>query len=198
MANFLFKSHFQKRFENGKLISVSHAEYDFQNIPMGLGDENSLNNIVVKVYIKGRVSFEVVKVEIKNETYFFKDRSECIDVIYTFDKDEKKIKSIEFDRHDIKARFVFLESDDNEIIPKDLITKDISSYEEMGRVYPERIFSDNKLKDEIDTYESRVETARMYLEDEDDPTVRGVLASRLGSYRMTLRQLLEEKKRRGL
>lgn len=144
------------------------------------------------------VSFEAVKKEIDNDKYFFKDRSECIDVIYTFDNDEKKIKSIEFDRHDINARLIFLESDINEDVPKDLIVENISSSEEMRNVYPERTLSDEKLEDEIDTFENRVETAQEYLEDEDDPTVRGVLASRLGAYRQTLRQLLAEKQRRGL
>lgn len=198
MANFQFKSNYQKRFENGKLISVSYSVYDFQNITLGPGDQDSLDNIVIKVFIQGMVSFEAVKKEIENDKYFFKDRSECIDVIYTFDNDEKKIKSIEFDRHDINARLIFLESDSNEDVPKDLIVKNISSSEEMRNVYPERTLSDEKLEDEIDTYENRVETAQEYLEDEDDPTVRGVLASRLGAYRQTLRQLLAEKQRRGL
>lgn len=198
MANFQFKSNYQKRFENGKLISVSYSVYDFQNITLGPGDQDSLDNIVIKVFIQGMVSFEAVKKEIENDKYFFKDRSECIDVIYTFDNDEKKIKSIEFDRHDINARLIFLESDSNEDVPKDLIVNNISSSEEMRNVYPERTLSDEKLEDEIDTYENRVETAQEYLEDEDDPTVRGVLASRLGAYRQTLRQLLAEKQRRGL
>lgn len=198
MANFQFKSNYQKRFENGKLISVSYSVYDFQNITLGPGDQDSLDNIVIKVFIQGMVSFEAVKKEIDNDKYFFKDRSECIDVIYTFDNDEKKIKSIEFDRHDINARLIFLESDINEDVPKDLIVENISSSEEMRNVYPERTLSDEKLEDEIDTFENRVETAQEYLEDEDDPTVRGVLASRLGAYRQTLRQLLAEKQRRGL
>lgn len=144
------------------------------------------------------VSFEAVKKDIDIDKYFFKDRSECIDVIYSFDKYDKKIKSIEFDRHDINARLVFLESDINEEVPKELVVENISTSEEMRNVYPERMFSDDKLEDEIDTYENRVETAQEYLSDEDDPTVRGVLASRLGSYRQTLRQLLAEKQRRGL
>ena len=198
MANFQFKSNYQKRFENGKLISVSYSVYDFQNITLGPGDQDSLDNIVIKVFIQGMVSFEAVKKEIDNDKYFFKDRSECIDVIYTFDNDEKKIKSIEFDRHDINARLIFLESDINEDVPKGLIVENISSSEEMRNVYPERTLSDEKLEDEIDTFENRVETAQEYLEDEDDPTVRGVLASRLGAYRQTLRQLLAEKQRRGL
>ncbi len=198
MANFLFKSRYQKRYENGKLISVSHAEYDFQNIPMGPGDKDSLDNIVVQVYVQGKVSFDAVKKSINNDTYFFKDRSECIDIIYSFNKDEKKIKSIEFNRHDIKARLVFLETDADDDVPEELTVKDVSSWEEMRNVYPERTFSDNKLVDEIDTYENRVETAQEYLEDEDDPTVRGVLASKLSSYRQALRQLLAEKSRRGL
>lgn len=198
MANFRFKSNYQKRFENGKLISVSYSAYDFQNIPLGPGDEDSLDNIVVKVLIQGIVSFDVMKKEIDNDKYFFKDRSECIDVIYYFDKNEKKINSIEFIRHDINIRLVFLESDINENVYKELVVDNISTSEEMRNVYPERIFSDDKLEDEIDTFENRVETTQEYLTDEDDPTVRGVLASRLSVYRQALRQLLAEKQRRRL
>lgn len=198
MANFRFKSNYQKRFENGKLISVSYSAYDFQNIPLGPGDEDSLDNIVVKVLIQGIVSFDVMKKEIDNDKYFFKDRSECIDVIYYFDKNEKKINSIEFIRHDINASLVFLESDINENVYKELVVDNVSTSEEMRNVYPERIFSDDKLEDEIDTFENRVETTQEYLTDEDDPTVRGVLASRLSVYRQTLRQLLAEKQRRRL
>ena len=198
MANFRFKSTYQKRFENGKLISVSYSAYDFQNIPLGPGDEDSLDNIVVKVLIQGIVSFDVMKKEIDNDKYFFKDRSECIDVIYYFDKNEKKINSIEFIRHDINVRLVFLESDINENVYKELVVDNVSTSEEMRNVYPERIFSDDKLEDEIDTFENRVETTQEYLTDEDNPTVRGVLASRLSVYRQTLRQLLAEKQRRRL
>lgn len=198
MANFRFKSNYQKRFENGKLISVSYSAYDFQNIPLGPGDEDSLDNIVVKVLIQGIVSFDVMKKEIDNDKYFFKDRSECIDVIYYFDKNEKKINSIEFIRHDINIRLVFLESDINENVYKELVVDNISTSEEMRNVYPERIFSDDKLEDEIDTFENRVETTQEYLTDEDEPTVRGVLASRLSVYRQALRQLLAEKQRRRL
>ena len=198
MANFRFKSNYQKRFENGKLISVSYSAYDFQNIPLGPGDEDSLDNIVVKVLIQGIVSFDVMKKEIDNDKYFFKDRSECIDVIYYFDKNEKKINSIEFIRHEINIRLVFLESDINENVYKELVVDNVSTSEEMRNVYPERIFSDDKLEDEIDTFENRVETTQEYLTDEDDPTVRGVLASRLSVYRQALRQLLAEKQRRRL
>lgn len=198
MANFRFKSNYQKRFENGKLISVSYSAYDFQNIPLGPGDEDSLDNIVVKVLIQGIVSFDVMKKEIDNDKYFFKDRSECIDVIYYFDKNEKKINSIEFIRHDINIRLVFLESDINENVYKELVVDNVSTSEKMRNVYPERIFSDDKLEDEIDTFENRVETTQEYLTDEDDPTVRGVLASRLSVYRQALRQLLAEKQRRRL
>lgn len=198
MAKFLFKSNYQKRFENGKLTSVSYSVYDFQNITLGSGDQDSLDNSIVEVFIQGMVSFEAVKKEIDNDKYFFKDRSECIDVIYSFDKNEKKIFSIEFVRHDINARLVFLESDINEDVPKELVVDNVSTSEEMRNVHPERMFSDEKLEDEIDTFENRLETAQDYLADEDDQTVRGVLASRLGAYRQTLRQLIAEKRRRGL
>ena len=157
-----------------------------------------MDNIVVKVLIQGIVSFDVMKKEIDNDKYFFKDRSECIDVIYYFDKNEKKINSIEFIRHDINVRLVFLESDINENVYKELVVDNVSTSEEMRNVSPERIFSDDKLEDEIDTFENRVETTQEYLTDEDDPTVRGVLASRLSVYRQALRQLLAEKQRRRL
>lgn len=196
MANFRFKSNYQKRFEQGKLISVSYSVYDFQNIPLGGGDDDSLDNIVVKVFIQGIVSFDIMKKEIDNDKYFFKDRSECIDVIYSFDKNEKKIYSIEFIRHDINVRFVFLESDINEEVYKELVVDNVSTSEEMRNVYPERVFSDDKLEDEINTFENRIETAQEYLEDEDDPSVRGILASRLSAYRQTLRLLLIERQRR--
>ena len=196
MANFRFKSNYQKRFEQGKLISVSYSVYDFQNIPLGGGDDDSLDNIVVKVFIQGIVSFDIMKKEIDNDKYFFKDRSECIDVIYSFDKNEKKIYSIEFIRHDINVRFVFLESDINEEVYKELVVDNVSTSEEMRNVYPERVFSDDKLEDEINTFENRIETAQEYLEDEDDPSVRGILASRLSADRQTRRLLLIERQRR--
>lgn len=198
MANFLFNSRLQKRYENDSLVSISRAEYDFQNIPMGPGDKESLDNMVVQMYIQGIVSFDAIKQKIENDTNYFRDRSECIDVIYTFDSEKKEITSIVLNRIDIKAKFVFLVSDENEDIPESLLVENISSIPEMRNVYPERAYSDEKLEDEIDTYENRVETAQDYLEDEDDPTVRGVLSSRLYSYRQTLQQLLTEKKRRGL
>lgn len=90
MANFLFNSRLQKRYENDSLVSISRAEYDFQNIPMGPGDKESLDNMVVQMYIQGIVSFDTVKQKIENDTYYFRDRSECIDVIYTFDSEKKK------------------------------------------------------------------------------------------------------------
>lgn len=198
MANFLFKSRYQKRYENGKLIAVSRAEYNFQNIPAGPGNVESLDNIVIQIYIERIVSFDVIRQRIVKDMYYFKDRSNCIDVIYTFDQDKKEIKAISFDRADIKAKIIFLESENGEKVPEELLVEDVSSREEMCNVYPERTYSDDKLEDEIDTYQNRIETAQEYLEDEDDPTVRGVLASRLSSYRGTLRQLLLEKHRRNI
>ena len=89
-----------------------------------------------------------------------------------------------------------MESDINEEVYKELVVDNVSTSEEMRNVYPERVFSDDKLEDEIDTFENRIETAQEYLEDEDDPSVRGILASRLSAYRQTLRLLLIEKQRR--
>ena len=43
MSNFIFTSHFQKRFENGNLTAVSEKDYSFQNIPIGYGDKSFSN-----------------------------------------------------------------------------------------------------------------------------------------------------------
>lgn len=196
MVNFLFTSHFQKRYENENLVSISRAEYRFQSIPVGPGDKESLDNIVVQVYVQGMISFDAVKKSINSGTYHFTDRSGCIGITYHLDSMEKRIKSIELERFDINAKFVFLDSDENECFSTALLVGNISSAEEMCNIYPEKCFSDEKLEDEIDIFENRVETAQEYLECEGDPAVRETLVSRLVSYRQTLRQLLAEKDRR--
>ena len=65
MSNFIFTSHFQKRFENGNLIAVSEKDYSFQNIPIGYGDK-TLANTVIDFCIDRVVSFEIHPV---NEGY---------------------------------------------------------------------------------------------------------------------------------
>lgn len=59
MSNFIFTSHFQKRFENGNLTAVSEKDYSFQNIPIGYGDK-TLANTVIDFCIDRVVSFEIV------------------------------------------------------------------------------------------------------------------------------------------
>lgn len=46
MSNFIFTSHFQKRFENGNLTAVSEKDYSFQNIPIGYGDKTLANTVI--------------------------------------------------------------------------------------------------------------------------------------------------------
>ena len=82
MSNFIFTSHFQKRFENGNLTAVSEKDYSFQNIPIGYGDK-TLANTVIDFCIDRVVSFEIVNQDKQRdkEPYVFKDRSKCIQII---------------------------------------------------------------------------------------------------------------------
>ena len=66
MSNFIFTSHFQKRFENGNLTAVSEKDYSFQNIPIGYGDK-TLANTVIDFCIDRVVSFEIVNQDKSSE-----------------------------------------------------------------------------------------------------------------------------------
>jgi len=67
MAKFLFKSNYQKRFENGKLTSVSYSVYDFHNITLGSGDQDSLDNSIVEVFIQGILGVKPIRLFDEND-----------------------------------------------------------------------------------------------------------------------------------
>ena len=181
MSNFIFTSHFQKRFENGNLTAVSEKDYSFQNIPIGYG-----------------VSFEIVNQDKQRdkEPYIFKDRSKCIQIIYHLSEDEKSIVSIEMIRLDLGFHICFYEDKSSEAIPSDLLREEIATVDEFRNAYPERLLSNDELEEEIERCVDRIETAQDYLSDEDDYDVCAVLRSKLANYRQTLSVLREEKIRR--
>lgn len=197
MSNFIFQSHFQKRFENGNLTAVSEKDYSFQNIPIGYGDK-TLANTVIDFCVDGVVSFEIINQDKQRdkEPYVFKDRSKCIQIIYHLSEDEKSILSIEMIRLDLGFHIYFYENKSCENIPSDLVKNDIATIDEFRNAYPERLLSDDKLEEEIERCLDRIETAQDYLSDEDDYDVRAVLRGKLSNYRQTLNVLREEKIRR--
>ena len=197
MSNFIFTSHFQKRFENGNLTAVSEKDYSFQNIPIGYGDK-TLANTVIDFCIDRVVSFEIVNQDKQRdkEPYVFKNRSKCIQIIYHLSEDEKSIVSIEMIRLDLGFHICFYEDKSSEAIPSDLLKEEIATVDEFRNAYPERLLSNDELEEEIERCVDRIETAQDYLSDEDDYNVCAVLRSKLANYRQTLSVLREEKIRR--
>ncbi len=59
MSNFIFTSHFQKRFENGNLTAVSEKDYSFKIFQLVMGSK-TLANTVIDFCIDRVVSFEIV------------------------------------------------------------------------------------------------------------------------------------------
>ena len=56
MSNYLYTSNLQKRYDKGKLISISEVKYTFQNIPL---DGTKLHKGVVNFVIDNYVSFDM-------------------------------------------------------------------------------------------------------------------------------------------
>ena len=64
-------------------------------------------------------------------------------------------------------------------------------------MHPERLYSEEKLDDLIDTYEDRVDTASDWIDDYDtDSYTRSVMRSKLCEYSRCLNALRAERERR--
>lgn len=83
MSNYLYTSNLQKRYDKGKLISISEVKYTFQNIPL---DGTKLHKGVVNFVIDGYVSFDMFFQKEENGYYFYEDRSEVFIVQIRFNK----------------------------------------------------------------------------------------------------------------
>ena len=80
---------------------------------------------------------------------------------------------------------------------KDLIVKNILSSTELRNVHPERLYSEEKLNELIETYEDRVDTASDWADDYDtDSYTRSVMRNKLYEYNRYLSILKAERDRR--
>lgn len=83
MSNYLYTSNLQKRYDKGKLISISEVKYTFQNIPL---DGTKLHKGVVNFVIDNYVSFDMFFQKEENGYYFYEDRSEVFIVQIRFNE----------------------------------------------------------------------------------------------------------------
>ena len=78
-----------------------------------------------------------------------------------------------------------------------MLVDNVLTSEELRDVHPERLYSEEKLDDLIDTYEDRVDTASDWIDDYDtDSYTRSVMRSKLCEYSRCLNALRAERERR--
>ena len=193
MSNYLYTSNLQKRYDKGKLISISEVKYTFQNIPL---DGTKLHKGVVNFVIDNYVSFDMFFQKEENGYYFYEDRSEVFIVQIRFNEINQTIENIIIQKRDVDLVIDFIQ-EKMQNLNKDLIVKNILSSTELRNVHPERLYSEEKLNELIETYEDRVDTASDWADDYDtDSYTRSVMRSKLYEYNRYLSILKAEKDRR--
>ena len=175
MSNYLYTSNLQKRYDKGKLISISEVKYTFQNIPL---DGTKLHKGVVNFVIDNYVSFDMFFQKEENGYYFYEDRSEVFIVQIRFNEINQTIENIIIQKRDVDLVIDFIQ-EKMQNLNKDLIVKNILSSTELRNVHPERLYSEEKLNELIETYEDRVDTASDWADDYDtDSYTRSVMRTR--------------------
>ena len=193
MSNYLYTSNLQKRYDKGKLISISEVKYTFQNIPL---DGTKLHKGVVNFVIDNYVSFDMFFQKEENGYYFYEDRSEVFIVQIRFNEINQTIENIIIQKRDVDLVIDFIQ-EKMQNLNKDLIVKNILSSTEPRNVHPERLYSEEKLNELIETYEDRVDTASDWADDYDtDSYTRSVMRSKLYEYNRYLSILKAERDRR--
>ena len=193
MSNYLYTSNLQKRYDKGKLISISEVKYTFQNIPL---DGTKLHKGVVNFVIDNYVSFDMFFQKEENGYYFYEDRSEVFIVQIRFNEINQTIENIIIQKRDVDLVIDFIQ-EKMQNLNKDLIVKNILSSTELRNVHPERLYSEEKLNELIETYEDRVDTASDWADDYDtDSYTRSVMRSKLYENNRYLSILKAERDRR--
>ncbi len=193
MSNYLYTSNLQKRYDKGKLISISEVKYTFQNIPL---DGTKLHKGVVNFVIDNYVSFDMFFQKEENGYYFYEDRSEVFIVQIRFNEINQTIENIIIQKRDVDLVIDFIQ-EKMQNLNKDLIVKNILSSTELRNVHPERLYSEEKLNELIETYEDRVDTASDWADDYDtDSYTRSVMRNKLYEYNRYLSILKAERDRR--
>ena len=193
MSNYLYTSNLQKRYDKGKLISISEVKYTFQNIPL---DGTKLHKGVVNFVIDNYVSFDMFFQKEENGYYFYEDRSEVFIVQIRFNEINQTIENIIIQKRDVDLVIDFIQ-EKMQNLNKDLIVKNILSSTELRNVHPERLYSEEKLNELIETYEDRVDTASDWADDYDtDSYTRSVMRNKLYEYNRYLSILKADRDRR--
>lgn len=193
MSNYLYSSNLQKRFDKRELVSISQVEYTFQNIPL---DGSQLHKGVVNLVINGYVSFDMFFQKEENGYYLYEDHSGVFEVRIRYNQVAQIIENIILCKKDVDLEIDFIKNG-IENFDRRMLVDNVLTSEELRDVHPERLYSEEKLDDLIDTYEDRVDTASDWIDDYDtDSYTRSVMRSKLYEYSQCLNALRAERERR--
>ncbi|EFR55533.1 MULTISPECIES: hypothetical protein [Bacteroides] len=193
MSNYLYSSNLQKRFDKRELVSISQVEYTFQNIPL---DGSQLHKGVVNLVINGYVSFDMFFQKEENGYYLYEDHSGVFEVRIRYNQVAQIIENIILCKKDVDLEIDFIKNG-IENFDRRMLVDNVLTSEELRDVHPERLYSEEKLDDLIDTYEDRVDTASDWIDDYDtDSYTRSVMRSKLYEYSRCLNALRAERERR--
>ena len=193
MSNYLYSSNLQKRFDKRELVSISQVEYTFQNIPL---DGSQLHKGVVNLVINGYVSFDMFFQKEENGYYLYEDHSGVFEVRIRYNQVAQIIENIILCKKDVDLEIDFIKNG-IENFDRRMLVDNVLTSEELRDVHPERLYSEEKLDDLIDTYEDRVDTASDWIDDYDtDSYTRSVMRSKLYEYSRCLNALRAERGRR--
>lgn len=193
MSNYLYSSNLQKRFDKRELVSISQVEYTFQNIPL---DGSQLHKGVVNFVINGYASFDMFFQKEENGYYLYEDHSGVFEVRIRYNQVAQIIENIILCKKDVDLEIDFIKNG-IENFDRRMLVDNVLTSEELRDVHPERLYSEEKLDDLIDTYEDRVDTASDWIDDYDtDSYTRSVMRSKLCEYSRCLNALRAERERR--
>jgi hypothetical protein len=193
MSNYLYSSNLQKRFDKRELVSISQVEYTFQNIPL---DGTQLHKGVVNFVINGYVSFDMFFQKEENGYYLYEDHSGVFEVRIRYNQVAQIIENIILYKKDVDLEIDFIKNS-IENFDRRMLVDNVVTSEELRDVHPERLYSEEKLNELIDTYEDRVDTASDWIDDYDtDSYTRSVMRSKLYEYSRCLNALRAERERR--
>ena len=193
MSNYLYTSNLQKRYDKGKLTSISKIEYTFQNIPL---DRTEMRGGIINFVINGYVSFDMFFQREEKNYYFYKDGSDVFIVRIRFNEFTKDIEHIIVEKKDVDLVIDFIQ-DSRENVEKEFTVDNVLTSVELRDVHPEYLYSDEKLDELIETYEDRIDTASDWADDYDtDSYTRSIMRSKLYEYNRCLNVLVTERNRR--
>ena len=107
----------------------------------------------------------------ENGYYLYEDHSGVFEVRIRYNQVAQIIENIILCKKDVDLEIDFIKNG-IENFDRRMLVDNVLTSEELRDVHPERLYSEEKLDDLIDTYEDRVDTASDWIDDYDTDALR--------------------------